>query len=456
MRHDAEGMSSMWAYAGEFLAEQWRVVVNFILIAVTQITIAILAQNVVQRRKHSQKPEIIYWTVKMLIQDLFLAIIMGGYMESHGGIYTFYIILKVITSVTNFLILYYTYEGDAVKTALFGMGAELASVSIGGVSMVVVYRGEADLQQIAYLYPVTWRSLLFSALCFASFAVIFLLFGKYLKRLRDYHIKHKKIWMTFFIIYISIALAQVFLEYSAVVANAYAFNFLISAFSGAVIILTALRLYGKYRRQIFRENEFLKTRRRLMLLHMEAVREQILRMESEQKMIDAQMDEIQKLEQSKDGSKRIEKYLETLKESYRMIQAGAYSDDFLVDAVLYHYGQILAEKEMQPEFSFGGYRKRSLLEENTAEILMNLLEIGMTENISLSGDKETRFLRIQGATVKNQVVFRMECGRRNGKWREKYGISYGALKRCVKRLGGQTDIVRSPERVQIQVALERK
>lgn len=39
-----------------------------------------------------------------------------------------------------------------------------------------------------------------------------------------------------------------------------------------------------------------------MLLHMEAVREQILRMESEQKMIDAQMDEIQKLEQSKVGA----------------------------------------------------------------------------------------------------------------------------------------------------------
>ena len=119
-------------------------------------------------------------------------------------------------------------------------------------------------------------------------------------------------------------------------------------------------------------------------------------------------------------------------------------------------GRYLREKGMQPEFSFGGYRKRSLPEENTVEILMNLLEIGMAENISSSGDKETHFLRMQGATVKNQVVFRMECRRRNGKWREKYGISYGALKRCVKRLGGQIDIIRSPERVQIQVALERK
>ena len=60
-------MSGMWAYAGEFLSGQWRMAVNFALIAATQSAIAILTQNAMQRRKRSQKPEIIYWTVKMLI-----------------------------------------------------------------------------------------------------------------------------------------------------------------------------------------------------------------------------------------------------------------------------------------------------------------------------------------------------------------------------------------------------
>lgn len=82
-------MSSMWAYAGEFLTEQWRVAVNFALIAATQNAIAIMMQNIMQRRRRSQKPEIAYWTLKVLIQDLFLAIIMGGYMESHIGLYIF-------------------------------------------------------------------------------------------------------------------------------------------------------------------------------------------------------------------------------------------------------------------------------------------------------------------------------------------------------------------------------
>ena len=230
----------MWAYAGEFLSGQWRMAVNFALIAATQSAIAILTQNVMQRRKRSQKPEIIYWTVKMLILDLFLAIVMGGYMEYHRGLYTFYIIMKSITAVTNFLILYYTYEGGAVKTALYGMASELSAVTLGGILLFVIYGREDNLQQVAYLYPVTWRSLLFSVLCFAVFAVIYLLFGKYLKRLRDYQIRHKKIWMTFFIGYVSMTLIQVFFEYSAVVVKAYVFNFLISAGAGAVVILTAL------------------------------------------------------------------------------------------------------------------------------------------------------------------------------------------------------------------------
>ena len=73
----------MWAYAGEFLPGQWRMAVNFVLIAATQSAIAILTQNVMQRRKRSQKPEIIYWTVMMLVLDLFLAIVMGAYKAYH-------------------------------------------------------------------------------------------------------------------------------------------------------------------------------------------------------------------------------------------------------------------------------------------------------------------------------------------------------------------------------------
>lgn len=447
-------MSSMWAYAGEFLTEQWRVAVNFVLIAATQNAIAIMMQNIMQRKRRSQKPEIVYWTLKVLVQDLFLAIIMGGYMESHIGLYIFYIFLKGITSVTNFLILYYTYADGAVKTALCGMGAELASVSIGGISLFVIYRGDADLQQVAYLYPVSWRSLLFSAFCFAIFTVVYLVSGKYLKRLRDCQIKHKKFWMAFFVTYICITLAQAFFAYRVIVVGIYIINFLVAASAGAVLIFTFLRLYEKYRQEIYRENEFLKTCRKLMLLHMEAVRAQILRMETELKMIDDQMKEIREMELKKSGDKRIREYLLRLKESYGTLQAGTYSDDFMVDAVLYHYGRIFSEMGIQPEISFRTYRRYCLSEGDAAEILMNLLEAGVSENMHAE-DKTKCFLRLQGGTVKNQVIFRMECRRGKYRWKKTGGISFGVLKHCIKRLGGHIRIIRNPQQIEINIALER-
>ena len=442
----------MWEYAGRFMADQWRVAVNFAVIATTQITIAIMAQNVVQKRKHSLKLLIGYWFLKMLILDLFLAVIMGGYMETHEGFHAFYMVLKTLISITNFFVMYYTYEGGIVKTALFGMGTEIFSVTVGSIPLFVIYEDNVDMQ-IAYLYPVGWKSLLFVAMSFLIFAAVRLLFGKYLIKLRNYKIRHKKFWMSLFVIYVLCAIYQSVLGYQTTIISPYILNMLIVAAAGAAVAFAALNLYMQYRQQIFRENEFLKMRRHLMTLHMEAVREQILYMESQQRLINAQMEEIRKLELSGDMSGRIEKYLEMLKESYSTLQAGLYSDDFLVDAILYHYGQSFTERGVHPEFSFGNYQKGSLKEEDAAEILLDLLEAAMAE-IERT-EPENRFLRLQGGTVKNQTVFRMECSWGTGRlWRiKKGGASAGMLRRCVNRLGGQMKIIREEDCIQTEVVL---
>lgn len=437
----------MWEYAWRYLTEQWQVAVNFILISVTHSAVAILIQNVVQRRRHSQKPEIVYWAVKLLAQDLFLAVIMGGYMESHRGLYTFYVILKVITAVMSFLILYYTYEGSAVRTALYGMASELISVSVGGIVLLAIYKDKADMQQIIYLCPVTWRSLLFPVLCFAIFIAVYLLAGKRLKRLRDYQIRHRKFWTFFFVTYICITLSQSFLEYRTIIIGVYMLNFLVTGAAAAAVILSSLRLYAKYRRQIIKKNEFLKLQRKLMLLHMEAVREQIKSMESEQRMIAGQMEKILEMEAGEDTARRVEQYLLRFKESYRTLQAGVYSDDLMADAVIYHYIRIFSEMGMHLEISLGTYRKGCLPEEDVAEILINLFETAAAENEQAA--PEERFLRFQSGTVKNQVVFRMECANGSGGPRR----HIRSLKRHVKKLEGQMQIQRDSGRIVTEVLM---
>lgn len=444
----------MWAYAWEYLTEQWQVAANFILIAATHNAAAILTQNVVQRRRRSQKPEIIYWTVKMLVQDLFLAIIMGGYMKSHRGLYLFYVVLKSVTAVTNFLILYYTYEGGAVRTALYGMASELISVSVGSIVLFVLYKGKADMQEIIYFCPFTWKSLLFPVLCSAIFLMAYLLFGKQLKKLRDRPIRHRKFWMVFFVTYICITLVQSFLKYRTIIVGIYAVNFLITGAAAVAVIFFALKLYAKYRHQIIKENEFLKLQGRLMLLHMEAVREQIRRMKADQEMIAGQMEEIRKMGTGKDTGHRAEKYLLRLQESYRSLEAGTYSDDLMADAVIYHYSRIFSEMGIRPEISFRTYRKGCLRGEVTAEILINLLETAVTEN-GQAAPKE-RFLRLQGGTVKNQAVFRMECPIGKYRWKKPGTVFYTTLKNCARRQDGLIGIRRDNGCQQIWIVLEGK
>ena len=70
-------------------------------------------------------------------------------------------------------------------------------------------------------------------------------------------------------------------------------------------------------------------------------------------------------------------------------------------------------------------------------------------------DKEKRFLRLQGGTVKNQVVFRMECAygdsRLRGSRKGSVLSELRMLRRYVKELGGQMKVLRDGERFQTEI-----
>lgn len=435
--------------------EVFSTCVRITVLTVSYLIPSVFFMNNMLVRRRSQTLRVAVISVGLLIKNVVIAYLLPNSSLDELTVMGIQFLYAVLFAFAAYFLLCYAYYGSILKLGIIHILTETNYLVFLSTLLSCINRIEGRSDPGGYGIIFLFPDLLMIPTVYGLFRLEIFLLKPWLPKIRTFEPKHRKILWGGVTAYFLAGISSIF------------WNFVELGFFNTlallpVIILSVpgcaggICLYAGYRRRTKHVNAFAHSQKELMLLHMEAVREQILRMESEQKMIDAQMDEIQKLEQSKDGSDRIKKYLGTLKESYRMIQAGAYSDDLLVDAVLYHYGQILAEKGIQPEFSFGGYRKRSLPEENTAEILMNLLGIGMAENISWSGERKTRFLRLQGGTVKNQVVFRMECGRRNGKWREKYGISYGALKRCVRRLGGQIDIIKRLERVQIQVVLERK
>ena len=220
-------------------------------------------------------------------------------------------------------------------------------------------------------------------------------------------------------------------------------------------LVLGIRLLQSWHRQVLRMYNYLTKQRELMRLHSEAVRHQINLMERQQAEIDEQMEKLSEMEDLSEKNRTASEYLEKLKAQYGAIRAGVYSDDHMLDSVLYSYAGIFEKYGVTPEFSFGTYRRGCLKEENVTEVLLDLLETALSE--IRRADPVKRFLRLQGGTVKNQVIFRLECSCKSETlWSLEEGrmsAGMGMIKRHVKKLGGKTKVSRNTEYILIEVLM---
>ena len=212
-------------------------------------------------------------------------------------------------------------------------------------------------------------------------------------------------------------------------------------------LVLGIRLLQSWHRQVLRMYNYLTKQRALMRLHSEAVRHQIDLMERQQAEIDEQMEKLSEMEDLSEKNRTASEYLEKLKAQYGAIRAGVYSDDHMLDSVLYSYAGIFEKYGVTPEFSFGTYRRGCLKEENVTEVLLDLLETALSE--IRRADQEKRYLRLQGGTVKNQVFFQMECANGSRRLRRISKVrtfaEIGMLRHHLKRLGGQLTVSRNKQ-----------
>ena len=99
-------------------------------------------------------------------------------------------------------------------------------------------------------------------------------------------------------------------------------------------------IWREYRIQVYRENEYLKTRQRLIILHMDAIQSQTERLKQLQQTLDLQMKEILQLRQRGLTGQSLKNYLEGLKEAYQSITVGTYCGDWRLDAIFHYYAGV--------------------------------------------------------------------------------------------------------------------
>ena len=251
-----------------------------------------------------------------------------------------YISIVIITAVLNYAVLCYTFQGSFAKVALVSMLCKAAAslIGIGLTFLANVLQGRPEL--LSYLGRLQWQDGIIPVGMCLICILVYMMCGNQLKRVREYELKHKKLWLILSLLWIGSARITMLPEHNEKFGMAVVIIIIGAMIFAAAAIILGIYLWRSWHIQVLRMHNYLTKQRELMRLHSEAVRHQI--------------------------------------DSY----AGMFE-----------------KQGVTPEFSFGTYRRGCLKEEDVTEVLMILLETASAEIGKAA--PENRFLRLQGGTVKN-------------------------------------------------------
>lgn len=439
----------MWEQIGVMIIEQKNELINLFLMAVAHIAVNLMIQNEILRRKHSSACLFIYAVGKAVVLDLFFYIVLHDVIQQYAAAYLCFLLLKVVLSIIFFPLWMYTYDADFLKCFLYCVASEVPTVVFSGISMSLAERIDGNMKSL-YHAPVGRGIIIFLFFYFLIFfSLRFLVrrfFKKWLNWLRDREIKHKLFWkimiVCFFLMDI-ISLTAGRADDAERLAAMYRLSVVLIVIVILSVGLLGIWIYRNYQKQVRQRNEFLKVWQKLITFHMKTVRQQILDMEYEQQMINQQMEKIQGVRSEELADGKIKKYLDDLKNQYRGIQAGIYSDDIFVDSVLCYYADILKRRKTAMEVSFQKYQKGCLEEIYAGKILMSLMETALED----TEETGSRLVKICGASIQNQVIFWMECDWGKGK----SGHVLRAIKHTARECRGSMKIKKQQERLQIEM-----
>lgn len=197
---------------------------------------------------------------------------------------------SVLGVVTMFLMIA-TYQNESLKVIFAALSGEIYFTIVEMLAVVVVnwLEGKTDLLLIYdRLQP---ADLLIPVLFGTGIGLLKLFGGRWLARYRDVQIRHRQLFWFVIVAYFIVAQTNgmIVIGQEAGLVTATGMPFI-----GIAVLLVALLglVYCDYRRQVRGESRFLSTQFQLLQTHYESIRTQMQRMETCQKLVDKQMEEI--------------------------------------------------------------------------------------------------------------------------------------------------------------------
>ncbi len=328
--------------------------------------------------------------------------LLSGFFRTYHGeqlwwqiLYSFMVFTTMILNVANVC---YTYEGGLLKTAVGLLITDLICSVLNTVVQISVNILEGRNQLFVYMGEFVMADLLIPVLQCAAFGIFLYFFGSYIKRFREYQIKHRMMGIIFvvcFFMFGSISrvadLAVTNERRAVLVLEGLVGSFLI----GGILLL----IFRTYEKSVIRKNDYLKTKGNLLKAHYIILQQQIRHIERSRARNNEKMEKILQMQEEWQGE-GLENYLKDLKRQYEDIAAGMYCSDWAVDAMLTNLAAACRKKGIRPDFLFQKYDSGKIREEDILQIIGSLGETAIRQ--SSRGD----VVKLRAEAVKNQLVFR--------------------------------------------------
>ena len=365
-----------------------------------------------------------------------------------------------------------TYPEEHLKSlfAVLISEAVISVICIPSFALANWLEGKQDLFEMYSRMQLP--DLLLLPLGAAGLAVLWLLGGFLIRRYREFHIHHRQLfWLLFFFYFIVGQLSAVF---DVIEQNGAVLGFGVAFLALAAMLAAFLFLsYRDYRRQVRQEQQFLTMQFQLLQNHYQSIQTQMSRMEACQKLVDAQMAEIMKLESdmiseanseqlatASNGSFQAEKksgtcsratilqYLTDLREEYQNIRAGMYCRNWMIDAVLYTQIGMAKEHGIAVDCQVQNFSCDTVSQEKLARLLFELLDFGIRENEQpRSGNERYMHIQIQNIVHQTAIAFKTVAGVQRRKVRR-------WVRRTEKEFGAEIETEQNQNGLQIMILFQ--
>lgn len=379
-----------------------RICMRLQLLWIPPICTDLYMLNLFLGRRRSLIPAAAYLYIKMTLVNTIMIQVLNPIYRGNQWYDNFYFCIVLITTVMTYFVFNWTFRGGFLKVSLFTMLSEwnYTAFGLGFVAILNYFEGHPGLYYYynsevhvldLLLIPYTILILWIETKCFRSLAF----------RIRGWKPKRKGFLWIAAVFYMCLAvwsLMEGVVDDVAVVHSLLAVG----------IIGAAVLLFWKEKSKAEKMSAFLNKQQELMILHYGQISVQIADMERNQKVIEEQMQQVEKMyagEISFSG-KALSEYLKQLSSSYNRIRAGIYCDDFMIDAALYYMAEICKSRKIRCSFAFRNYDRGKIEERDLARILFILLDCGIREHIENENTEgfAAPKLCLEAGTVKNQLI----------------------------------------------------